>query len=141
MNGEKTQIESCLSCRFSHCPLGGYVTCRRNPPMESAKFPGDDARWPFVRVDDWCGEFQPKYPNDSSESLLNRGIPEPVEHTIKRLFIHQGLMNEGDTPTIGMLRRIDWEAIKKRDRFSRSEAMEIAHVCDSASVPRPTINW
>lgn len=57
-------IEDCLLCRFSHSSFDhyGYVTCRRNPPIEGAKFPGDDARWPLVRIDDWCGEFQPKEP-------------------------------------------------------------------------------
>ncbi len=59
MNQRREIATICVNCRF-HDPerQGDYVFCRRHAPTCSDHFVSDRS-WPHVKLDDWCGEFEP----------------------------------------------------------------------------------
>lgn len=44
----------CDTCKFSEFVLDNSYMCRKRAPRPGT---GDDAAWPRVNADDWCGEF------------------------------------------------------------------------------------
>lgn len=73
MSASEERAERCERCRFSDPryliidrtgerdeDYEDVTHCHRFPPNVAAKDAEDCAEWPLVRLDDWCGEFQPK---------------------------------------------------------------------------------
>lgn len=61
-------IRACANCVYAGgVKRADYRQCRRNPPG------GVDA-WPFVRADDWCGEFRAM--EDGVDTWLRAGAKE-----------------------------------------------------------------
>lgn len=50
---------TCDVCRYSVVYARGQLECRRNPPVVNPNFVAIGA-FPLVKVDMWCGEFEPK---------------------------------------------------------------------------------
>lgn len=52
-----TRDDGCISCLFYDRDRSGVGPCRANPPV--VLHHRDDAVWPLVSDDDWCGGWRP----------------------------------------------------------------------------------
>lgn len=72
--------ELCKNCRF-YASMGDAGDCHRYPPGVPTNNSANNARHPWVRPRDWCGEWQP------SEEQLKAQHEEKARRQ-HRLFTH-----------------------------------------------------
>lgn len=69
---DKQMIERCINCKYLYEGKAGtkgslYHECKRNAPsvMPYEGYEEGVGWWPSIKLDDWCGEFQPSPLNEN----------------------------------------------------------------------------